>query len=316
MADLKSLFNKLLRQSPNNSATQPQASSSTPETASRARRVTSQQFDPQAIVGELDTQPNLPELPTYQPHEKHGFLDRMIAGFKGGQRGGIGGFIEGARRPEIIEQQDWQRNELWPAMQQRQLLSREADQQTARKIQLGQLLNQLLTTKNTQVKNELDAAKPVTQGEFLMYRNPASGQIEPLMGPNGKPIRAASVASATINQEGNFKRQQEQNKGNLEREDARGKNNMAVEKERSGRARYTADTNAKSRLGAAQINAGARIQGARINAGSKTSKTAIPKFFDEDDIQDLANNEMKGKSPEEIRHALEMKNLKFKPKPQ
>ncbi len=235
----------------------------TPDDSTISRlRATASSFDPQAIVGDLDTQPALPALPQFKPHEKHGVGERIVSFFRGGREGGLGGAIQGARDPGQMEHQDWQHNTLAPAFAERQLLSKEADAQAERKIKRGQLLSQLINAKANQTKAETDAAAPHDKSEFLMHRDPTTGQWSPVLGPDSKPIRHSTVAV-----------EDKRGQNTLNVETKRGENSMNVEKERTGRAKYTTNVNANSRIGAAKIGANARLGAAQIGANSGTGKS-------------------------------------------
>ncbi len=183
-------------------------------------------------------QSKLPDLPTYQGHDKHGVGERIVAFFRGGREGGLGGAIQGARDPGQMELQDWLRNKYAPALTGRQQLAAEQKEQDVSnqnwvKTFLESLKNRresdLATRKqkweeNKPISLSNDAVLVSPQGQQLYSNvrpeapkvdtstiyarqfNPETGKLEYILGPDEKPLLSREYEQALVNQAGQDRR--------------------------------------------------------------------------------------------------------------
>ena len=145
-----------------------------------------------------------PDLPTYQPLQKHGFKDRLI-GLIGGlgqgylRSGGsvagmIGGGLAGTVNPDAPRYMEWQQNELGPAMQREQQLQQQDVSERKDAVErLGMLTHAATALKA--LRNPNDIYKPVTGAEYATIINPATGKYEVLRDADGNPIESANVVT-------------------------------------------------------------------------------------------------------------------------
>ncbi len=265
----------------------------------------------------------LPDLPTYTPHDKHGFGERVIGFFKGGRQGGLGAALEGAIHPETGEYQQFVQNKLYPALMQRKMLGDEQDAEMKAALEVlkgisGYNKEEQIAALNTRKQNWaenkpvsvpegstlvtplgkvlLKSQKPAhidTSTEYAQIWNAEKGKYEPLLDDEEKPLLSRQVKEEMLRQQG-----------------------------QTNRLTYAqGQQNARTHFVQGETNKRAAMQEAGRNRRSGLKKNGQPvmgrKVFDEDDIEDMIKNdpEVKGLTAEEVRHQLEMRGLRFKPKP-
>ncbi|MFN7929880.1 MAG: hypothetical protein U0Y68_18430 [Blastocatellia bacterium] len=285
MASLGSLFSKLLPRGTNDYADDPQSGVPAPATpASRPRRALptapageppitpDNAFDPRAALDALTSRPVMPDLPTYTPHENHGFGERIIGFFRGGRQGGLAGALEGATHPEKQEYQDWVQTKYAPVVQQRQMLDKEANEAQDRKIKSVEALTAMTTALANQRKSDHEINKPeqMDKGTEIGYVDKKTNKFVPYLDSEGKPLTHSSVATAQINSTARMSEAGLQSQTQLILQ----KQKDAVERykiaEESARAKAKSEAEYKQAMDVAHVNLQKELANSFFNAGAST----------------------------------------------
>lgn len=146
----------------------------------------------------------IPNDPTFQGHEKHGFLDRIRAAFYGGNAvaaqqpenefGRLGGMIGGLINPGGAEKLNFEEVELPRARKKQQaVMERNASRE---KMFSSELANRERVAKINQMNDP--EWQSVAGAENPTLYDKRSGATRPVLGPDGKPIRAATVTNTEM----------------------------------------------------------------------------------------------------------------------
>lgn len=190
----------------------------------------------QAVANQVnydDLRPQLEEIPgdpAFDQHSKHGFKDRLKAMFMGGagaqaqqpgnQFAGIGGMIGGLFNPGGAERLNYEEVVLPRARQKQQATVQRND---SRMKAFRTELDARLATAKINEANRPEYAS-MAGGEYSTLYNKANPDDQRLvMGPDGKPQRAASVMNAETRADSAERLLQERNMAQAERDVERAK---------------------------------------------------------------------------------------------
>lgn len=183
---------------------------------------------PNALSRVIPGMEPIPDDPTFQPHSKHGFKDRMLAAFYGSQAAAaqqpnnqfasIGGLIGGLINPGGAERLNYEEVELPRARRKQQAVIQRND---SRRKQFESEIGTQLKMAELERMGKPEFT-PLAGGEFpVLYdkRNPQN-QVIP-RGPDGRPLRNAGVVNAGTRAESAENLLRERNMAQAERDAAK-----------------------------------------------------------------------------------------------